>query len=191
MAGVFQLEIDDTTHSLHNEWMDTWGVIAAACIGLGDLRYKLNAIYVEYENLSNPANTVVVPTIDCTIGVRYYNQLNLVANRDYLRLPIVRRPQYFLANGTHVAVDIPEGMGNGVVLTVDTTGVAGIHGRPFGVGNNSKIIGLAAAATPVWADPTSDIVFSRAYWTGASQVLLTSATWSLSYQLAFPRAGAV
>jgi hypothetical protein len=169
--------------SQHNEWVDTWGAIAARAIALGDRTYKLSAMYVEFENVASPGDAVTVPTIDPADGIDYYLDLASSPTRDFLRIPLDVSPVLSVVDGYD---SIPDDEGNQVQLFATTQGVTGANGKTFSNGANSKIFGVALVATPEWGDRTRDIVFARSYFEVADQQLKQpSSQHTLSYRLKF------
>ncbi len=119
----------------------------------GDLDWKIGAMFFEFEN------TVGVPTRpspqrDEDIGY-YLDDLNLEAVKDYLRIPLVVPPAITASGSSYV--------GNQVTFFAITSGVAGIHGKVFDQSVNSKVYGVALAATPDVTEYTQDKLFSRSY----------------------------
>ncbi len=128
--------------------------IQARLIG-GDSEFKIGAMYFEYENLTSPSDPIVAPSFDRSGGLAYYQ--SLPSPKDYLRVPIT-------VGATILSSDALLYVGNQTTFFALTGGTAGVLGRPFAAGSNSTVYGVALAATPVLADPTQDIVFSRAYF---------------------------
>ncbi len=119
----------------------------------GDLDWKIGAMLFEFEN------TAGVPTAPSPVrgeGIDYYiDDLSLEANKDYLRIPLVVPPGITASSGSYV--------GNQATFFAITSGVAGIHGKTFDQGVDSKVYGVALAATPDVAEYTQDKLFSRSY----------------------------
>lgn len=169
--------------SHHNELVDTWGVVAARCIGLGDRDYRLSAMYLEFENVDDPEDEVTIPEIDPEVGLDYYLDLASSDARDFLRVPLDVAPSLFVVDGF---TSIPQGQGNGIQVYASTQGVVGVNGKTFSSGVNSKICGLAIVATPVWGDRTQDVVFARSYYEAEQQqVKQPSSQLAVSYRLQF------
>lgn len=119
----------------------------------GDLDWKIGAMLFEFEN------TAGAPTVPSPVrgeGIDYYiDDLNLEANKDYLRIPLVVPPGITPSSSSYV--------GNQATFFAITSGVAGIHGKTFDQGVDSKVYGVALAATPDVAEYTQDKLFSRSY----------------------------
>lgn len=151
-----------------NQIQFDWARIALQCIGRGKPEYRINAVYVEFQNVASPGDPGDVPAYDRGDGVEYYTAL--AGDRDYLRLPLLSEPRLAVAAGYG---DYFAGTGddfNEMTFFAQTAGVAGVNGLAFEVGANSVAVGVALVATPVWADRTRDVVFGRAYFEVAEQV---------------------
>lgn len=166
-----------------NDILDTWGWIAYQAIGRGNPDFKLAAIYAEFANVASPGDTVAVPDFARSDSRAYY--ANLSSPRDYLRLPVVSDPALSVAAG--FADSFTAGQGNQALFTAVTAGLTGINGLPFSEASNSVVYGVALVATPAWEDVTADVLYGRAYYTGAQQIpktddaqiaLLWQQTWS-------------
>lgn len=142
-----------------------WGFIAAKAIGEGDKSYRVNAMYIEFENT---AGSVSVPSIDRSEGLTYYN--GLAGNQDFLRVELIGLPSITIESGYESY--FTEGVdGNLLTFFAQSSGTAGVLGNAsFGSAHNSKIFGAALVATPVFSDRTKDVVFSRSYFESADQV---------------------
>lgn len=175
----------DALFSKHNQIQYEWGAIAAQCIGLGNSSYRVNAMYVEYENVSNPDDVITIPTFDRSEGRDYYQNLVFTSNRDFLRVPLLFQPTIGITPGFEPDFTLPNG--NQLTFYTQTQGTAGFNGKPFNSGVNSKICGVALVATPNFSDPTMDLVFSRSYFDVEDQTpkLASSqvgVTWSISFE---------
>lgn len=168
-----------------NQIQATWGAIAAECLGRGNRNFRINAMYLEFENLANPATVVTAPTYTRDEGLEYFQSLESSSVRDYLRVPLL------LPAGIDIAGDFPEAFtegqtGNRLTFFSQSQGVAGVHGKTFSEGVNSKIFGVALVATPVFSDPTQDIVFSRTYLDGSLQgVKQASKSLGITWRILF------
>lgn len=119
----------------------------------GDLDWKIGAMLFEFENTAGAPTT---PSPVRGEGIDYYiDDLSLEANKDYLRIPLVVPPGITASSGSYA--------GNQATFFAITSGVAGIHGKTFDQGVNSKVYGVALAATPDVAEYTQDKLFSRSY----------------------------
>lgn len=122
----------------------------------GDNKFKVQAMYFEFENLSDPGDSIVPPIFDRSGGLAYYQ--GLISPKDYLRIPITVSPSILSSDDTKFA-------GNQTTFFALTGGTEGVNGVQFDATSNSTVYGVALAATPVVDDPTQDIVFSRVYFT--------------------------
>lgn len=138
--------------------LDEWGAIVGRLLAQGSPEYRISAMYIEYENVADPDTPVIPPGLsrDADEGVDYYNSLAYVADRDYLRVPLIASTL-----GSSDEVRYPKG--NMPVFFAQTSGVIGVHGRPFSDVNNSRVFGAALVAAVNWADATQDLVLSRFY----------------------------
>ena len=129
------------------------GADVLARILAGDVTYKPGAMFFEYENT---AGTPTPPSPTRDEGIDYYlNDLPLTANRDYLRIPLVVAPSLTASSSDY--------SGNQATFFALTGGATGIHGETFDSTANSKVYGVALAATPEPTQYTQDLLFSRSY----------------------------
>lgn len=119
----------------------------------GDTDYKPGAMFFEFENTAGTP-TPPSPTRDEDISY-YLNDLPLTSNRDYLRIPLVVSPSLTASSSDYA--------GNQVTFFALTAGTSGIHGETFDSAANSKVYGVALAATPEPTQYTQDWLFSRSY----------------------------
>jgi hypothetical protein len=160
--------------------MYTWAFPVIKALFHGDADYRLSAMYFEYENVATPVTTVTVPTFNRGEGLSYYTGLG--ANKDYLRVTLSGLPSITTESGYESY--FTSGQGNIANCFAQTSGTAGMLGRPFSDANNSKVYGVGLLATPSWADETQDILFARAYFSVPNQQLKLSGsqigvTWSI------------
>jgi hypothetical protein len=156
-----------------NQIQYEWAAIACQLFGFGKVEYKINAVYIEYENVAAGADPVSIPSFDRTEGREYFSGLS--GPRDYLRVPLLSSPQLAVADGYS---DYFTGTGtdfNQLTFLAQTTGTSGSRGTAFGDSVNSKVAGLALVSTPDWSDATKDLIFGRAYFAQSKQVLKQSA----------------
>lgn len=167
-----------------NTLMATFGWAACRLFGYGDVSYKINYMYIEYENVADPADPVTTPTYDNMDTRAYFD--TLVAPQSYLRVPLNRAPDLQIAPG--YSSIFTEGVdGNRLVFYGQTAGTSGMNGLAFSSAVNSKIFGVALVAAPVTADYTQDVIIARAYYDAASQPVKQTAgqvgiTWGLTFQ---------
>jgi hypothetical protein len=149
-----------------NQLQYGWGEIACRMFGDGNVDYKISAMYIEFENT---AGTPSIPSYTRDENTDYYENLSLSATKDFIRVPLLATPAKSLKAG-YTGINY-----NQLTFMAQTTGTAGVHGRTFANGSNSKVYGLALVAAPVWSDRTQDIIFARKYYQ-LSQIKLKPAT---------------
>jgi hypothetical protein len=153
---------------------------AARALGFGDTAYKIDQVYIEFENTLPP---ISAPSFTVFEDRTYYD--NLVAPRDYLRVPILGEPVLQIATGyTDYFTDGVDG--NQLHFRAQTVGTAGENGVSFSDSVNSTVIGLALVATPSASDKTQDVIVSRAYYGTADQKTKQASgqvgvTWNISF----------
>lgn len=156
-----------------------WGR-AAARLFAGDPRYKIGAAYIEFAN-GVEAGEVSVPSFTKYDDLTYYAELAASADGDYLRVPAILPASFEVASGYEAY--FARGEGNQLLLSARTTGVVGVHGKPFSAADQSVVIGFAFVSAPEWEDPTLDVGFGRAYFPADEQIaLLGNLTVSLDYR---------
>lgn len=142
-----------------------WGEIAARLFGDGDARYKLSAMYIEFENVASPGDPVTAPAYDQEDGIEYYENLSASPARDFLRVPLLTSPKKSVVAGYEGLV-----AANSLTFLAQSSGTEGVHGKEFSDSANSTVFGLALVAAPVWGDRTLDLVFGRRYYDVSKQV---------------------
>jgi len=172
------------THAVSNQIQYSWGFIAARAIGLGDSDYQVAAMYFEFENVASPGDPVTVPTFDRSEGLDYYDDLSGSGTKDYIRAALVSTPMIGVKTGYESYFGTNEG--NKLTFFALTSGATGVHGKTFSDSVNSKVYGLALVATPVFADPTQDVIFARTYFQSSEQVVKEASsqiggTWDVSF----------
>lgn len=164
IVSLFNVSNDNSWTKLSessNQIQWGWGEIACYLFGDGNANYKINAMYVEFENTAYVPTT---PSYDRVEGVEYYENLSLSATKDFLRVPLIASPSKSLASG-YSNINF-----NQLTFIAQTTGTQGIHGKTFSDTVNSKVYGLALVAAPVWNDRTQDLIFARKYYNTVDQV---------------------
>lgn len=157
-----------------------WGAIFARLLTGGQPQYRISHVYFEYENVGDPDDAVSPPAFgrEPSAGVDYYNALSGSADRDYLRVPLIAATV-----GVSDADNFPKG--NVATFFAQTSGVQGVHGKPFSDANNSKVFGGALVAAVDEDDSTQDLVMSRFYLpTAEQQVKLASSQIGFEWELA-------
>jgi len=129
------------------------GADVMARILAGDATWVPRAMFFEFENT---AGVPTVPTPARDEGIDYFlTTLPLTPTKDYLRIPLVVSPSLSASSANYD--------GNQATFFAVSAGLTGIHGRTFDSSVNSKVYGVALAATPEVAQYTSDRLFSRSY----------------------------
>lgn len=162
-----------------NDVLYEWGAIVGTLLTEGRREYRIGGIYIEYMNVADPSDPVTAPsfTRDAGQGVEYYDSLIDDPDRDYLRVPLVAS-RLDISNETN----FPKG--NMPLFFAQTTGVVGVHGKPFSDVNNSKVYGGALVAFVDKDDATQDLVFSRFYLpTNNQQTKLPTSQIGLEWEL--------
>lgn len=127
--------------------------VLARALG-GDPDYVAGAMYFEFENT---AGSPSVPTPARDEDISYYlDTLALSSTKDYVRASLVIPAGYSSSDSAKYT-------GNQVTFFATTSGTEGVHGRAFSSAANSKVYGVALAATPEPTQYTSDLLFSRTY----------------------------
>jgi len=145
---------------------------------------QIGAMYIEFENVADPADPVTVPEFDLDEGIEYYNGLYASTSRDYLRVAVDIKPD--IGEYASYSAYLSEHDENCLTFRAQTSGVIGVHGKLFSDSVNSKVCGAALVATPVFADPTNDSIFARVYFEEAHQVAKVASsqigvTWEVSF----------
>ncbi|NDD52300.1 hypothetical protein EBZ39_00210 [bacterium] len=174
-----------------NQIQYTWGFLAANCFGRrrGADRpdYSISALYIEYENQTDPEQPVsVASSFSRNLGIAYYNDLVNSTNRDFLRIPLTIEPTIGVSSGFEANLPV-EQQGNKLTFFVQTAGVTGTLGRPFSHTVNSKVFAAALVAAPVFGDRTKDVVFARTVFNVDNQVTKEASsqigiTWDIAFE---------
>lgn len=188
--GVVTLfDIDEETGFLlpgrtkSNQIQYKWAHIIAQLLGFGESAYKINAMYLEFENVASPGDAVATPSFDRSEQADYYAGLS--GSRDFLRVPILGQPDLAVAPGYEDYFS--DGEGNRLTWFAQSVGSSGFRGLPFGYGNNSKVFGVALVSAPVWTDQARDIVFGRTYYDADNQISKQAGRQvGVSWQQTFP-----
>lgn len=139
-----------------------WGAIVGRLLLRQGTQYGIAGMYVEFANNASP---VAPPSYGRGpgTGVDYYNTLGDDAELDYLRVQLV-------AGVLNVSDAELYPAGNEPTFFAMTSGVAGVHGKPFSDAADSRVIGAALVAMPDETDATQDFVLSRFYFDEADQI---------------------
>jgi hypothetical protein len=164
-----------------NNFLYTYGHIAARCIGLGQEAWKVSAIYLEFDNSGiSPASP---PAYDLDEGIEYYDGLASSVDRDYVRVPLDSTPSIVVAPG-YESLLAPD-RGNRIVCSAQTSATQGAGGKPFTAGAGSVVFGLALAATPAPDDPAADVLLARGYYATDQQVPKVDTVMRTQYRITF------
>ena len=129
--------------------------VLARCLA-GDATYAISSMLMEFKNLPSPSDPITPPAFDRSGGIAYYNGLSSSPDTDYVRVPLVSSPDFTTSDAIYY-------QGNEATYFAISEGSTGVHGKAFGPGSNSAVYGAALVATPDPVQPSSDVVFSRAY----------------------------
>ncbi len=148
-----------------NMLMVTHGFAACRLFGFGDRSYRINTVYIEFENGGGPDSP---PVYDAFDGLEYYT--NLTDPRDYLRVPITSVPTVSIVEGYEEFFEAGIS-GNRLRVEALTSGTEGENGLPFVNTEDSCVFGLALVAAPQQNDPSRDVIITRGYWDAAQRQL--------------------
>jgi hypothetical protein len=132
-----------------------WAEITSKLLTLGDARYRIGGMYLEFENVASPGDPVSPPIFNRTRNVQYYDDLVGNATRDYLRVPLIA--SQVLSTGSGL-------VNNQIVFFARSSGVTGVHGKSFSYAANSVIYGASLVAFIDATDATQDLLFSSFYF---------------------------
>lgn len=153
-----------------------WGAIVGKLLTVGELKYRIGGMYLEFEDVAAPGNPVSAPVFDRTRDIEYYNNLGS-GGRDYLRVALTAA-----TFGSSNAARYPKG--NQPVFFARSQGVQGVHGTPFGYANNSVIFGAALVAFAHETDATQDLILSAYYFpTDEQQPKLATSQVGIEWEL--------
>lgn len=162
-AGHLRVPLTDW---VPNTVLYEWATIVGVLLTQGTTNYKIAGMYLEFENLSDPDDTIAAPDFERgpDTGVAYYSGLSSDAARDYLRVAITAAT---LSSSDET--NFPGG--NVCTFFAMSQGAEGVHGKEFSNAANSKLFGGALVAMVDEDDASQDLVLSRAYLSGANQQL--------------------
>lgn len=187
--------VEDNAHktllvSQPNQIQYSWGYIAAKQIGFRPqpdrLNYNISALYIEFENLANPATAVDVSIFDRDLNINYYNSLVDSSTRDFLRIPLTLEPAGSVSAGYEANLPIEQQL-NKLTFFVQTAGTTGVFGKTFSHLVNSKVYAAALVAAPRYDDRTKDVIFARTIFTAENQVTKEASsqigiTWDVAFE---------
>lgn len=150
---------------------------AAECVAklmMGDILFKVAAMYFEYVNLAAPGDTPVPPSYVKSDGVEYFTGLQYSADVDFLRVAVL---------STGVPTKNVDGDWVETYFAVTPGDEIGFWGKAFTPAANSAVYGGALVASPEPSVQSNDVVIARNYPTGA-KVMKPSGeqicmTWSI------------
>lgn len=166
LFGRVRLGYDDGNKQpwKQNTVLYSWGSIVGPLLGTAESKYRISGMYLEFENLANPADVVSLPTYGREKANSYYANLASDPDRDFLRVPVSSA----LMSSTDGDL-YPDN--NAVSFFALSVGTEGVHGKAFSDANNSKVFGLALVAMLDAEDYTQDRVLCRTYLSGSSQLI--------------------
>ena len=135
----------------HNLVVREWAYIVGQLLRLGEARYRIAGMMLEFSN-----GTPVVPTLDRTRSISYYDSLDGVA-ADYLRVALTATD--FASEDEVLFPD-----GNLITFFARSQGVEGVHGLEFSSTANSVIYGASLVAFVDATDATQDRILSSYYF---------------------------
>lgn len=144
-----------TTELKKNLVLYQWAEITSKLLTLGDARYRIGGMYLEFQNVASPGDPVSPPIFDRTRTVQYYDDLAGSANTDYLRVPLIASQTLSTGSGL---------VNNELIFFARTSGVVGVHGKPFSYAANSVVFGASLVAFVDATDATQDLLFSSFYF---------------------------
>ncbi len=168
--------------ALQSEWNKNtivyeWGAIATRLFALGDIRYRIGGMYLEFENVASPGDPVSIPTYNRTRDVEYYNNLAGSSTRDYLRVSMT-------ANKISSSNEVLYPKGNQVTYLARSQGLQGVHGKAFSDSANSTLFGASLVAFIDGTDATQDLILSTFYLeTENQQPKLSTSQVGLEWEL--------
>jgi len=152
-----------------------WASIVSKLLTIGDPRYRISGIYLEFENTASPGDSVSPAVFDRTRGITYYDELVSNAKRDYLRVPLTASMVQSSGSGL---------TNNELFFFARSSGLTGVHGKAFSYAANSVVFGASLVAFIDATDSTQDLIFSSFYFDPADQQQkLASSQVGLEWQL--------
>jgi len=162
-----------TTELNPNLVLYQWGEIVGKLLTTGDAKYRIGGMYLEFENVASPGDTVSVPTFGRDRTVQYYDDLSGSGVRDYLRVPMTATTYGDEAEQTILN------------FFARSSGTTGVHGKTFSDTVNSTIFGASLVAFVDSTDATQDLLLSSYYFDVADQQQkLATSQVGLEWQLA-------
>lgn len=177
-------------HSQPNQIQYSWGHIAARQLGYrpqaGRPSFHISALYIEFENVGDPEDTISVSSFGRDVSVDYYNELAASSTQDFLRVPLRLEPTLGISTG-YEDYFTPGQDGNQLTFFAQTAGLQGVHGKSFSHTVNSKIYAAALVAAPTFSDRTQDVIFARTTFAAENQVTKEASaqigvTWDIAFE---------
>lgn len=171
-----------------NQIQYSWGWIAAKQIGFkrqpDRLDYSISAMYIEFVNQEDPAESVSAASFNRDVDISYYNTLS--GEGDFLRVPLSVEPALSVSAGYDENLP-PDQKGNQLTFFVQSSGTTGIRGKQFSHTANSKVFSAALVAAPVFSDRTKDVIFARTVFSAENQVTKEASsqigiTWDIAFE---------
>ena len=133
-----------------------WANILSKLLTIGDARYRIGGVYLEFENTTSPGDTVSPPTFDRTRSITYYDELVASSSRDYLRVPLTASSVQSTGSGL---------TNNELLFFARSSGLTGVHGKDFSYAANSVVFDVDSSTTgPKIPENGSDIILSYNYY---------------------------
>ena len=179
--------------SQKNQIQYSWGFIAAKQIGYRPnperYNYNISAVYIEFENQTDPEEEISVAPFSRDLGINYYNALVDSPNRDFLRIPLIIEPAGGVSAGYEANLPTEQQL-NKLTFFVQTVGTQGVHGKAFShnaEGGTSKVYAAALVAAPLYSDRTKDVIFARTMFIPSNQVTKEASsqiglTWDIAFE---------
>jgi hypothetical protein len=154
-----------------------WATVVGNLLNGTGLNYRIGGMYLEFENVASPGDTVTPPTFDRTRDINYYTNLSGSSNRDYLRVGLTA------AQLTSSDSTLFPG-GNKCTYFARSQGATGVHGKTFSNAANSVIFGASLVAYIDSSDATQDLILSSMYFaTADQQAKLSTSQIGLEWEL--------
>jgi hypothetical protein len=154
-----------------------WATIVGNLLNGTGLNYRIGGMYLEFENVAAPGDTVTPPTFDRTRDIDYYTNLSASSNRDYLRVGLTAS-QLTSSDATLFP------SGNKCTYFARSQGAAGVHSKTFSNAANSVIFGASLVAYIDSSDATQDLILSSMYFaTSDQQAKLSTSQIGLEWEL--------
>ena len=166
-----------TTNWKRNLVLYEWAAIAGRLLNGSGVKYSIGGMYLEFENVATPGDTVTPPAFDRSRTISYYNNLSGSTDRDYLRVAL--NSTQLLSSDSSLYPD-----GNQCVFFSRSQGLTGVHGKTFSDSVNSVIFGASLVAFVDDTDATQDLLLSSIYFaTSDQQAKLSTSQVGIEWEL--------